>query len=310
MPQVAEISNEYITVVVDSLNGGTISHIGRDKSPVNNVLAWYEWSNPEPLPLEYKENESAKHWLSRYRGGWQFLTPNAGRECVFNGTRHSFHGESSYMPWTITNKEKETLTLEITILGTFQISRTLTIDSKKASLNCDTKIVNLSSIPQEVVIVEHVAFQGSPSIEVSAPDKSEWKFDGDYKEDGREIRSWTEPGNYTKHLAYPIVGKTERMTYLIKGNEGWVSIFDTKKGIGAQLTWDASELPYIWYWQEQGSPGFPFYGRAEMTALEPASCHPSDGLEGASSAGRTKVIPPGADYRFSVDLNILTRPLI
>ena len=62
------------------------------------------------------------------------------------------------------------------------------------------------------MIVEHVAFQGSPSIEVSAPDNSEWKFDGDYKEDGREIRSWTEPGNDAKHLAYPIVGKTERMT--------------------------------------------------------------------------------------------------
>jgi hypothetical protein len=302
----AVLSNKFITVVVDPANGGTVSHIGRNKSPTSNVLAWYEWNYPEPLSLEFKENESADHWRSRYRGGWQFLTPNAGKECVFQGIRHSFHGASSYMPWIITNKEDETLTLEISILGLFQITRLFTIDSLKARLICNTTILNLTNSHQEIVLVEHVAFQGSPSIKVGAPDKSEWKFDGDYKEDGREIRIWSELGNCGEDLVNPVVGKTERMTYLIGGNEGWVSIFDTEKGVGAQLTWDQVDLPYIWYWQEQGSQGFPFYGRAEITALEPASCHPSDGLDGASSAGRTKVIAPGADYSFSICLDLLS----
>jgi len=307
MNELAVISNQFITVVVDPHNGGTVSHIGHDKSPASNVLAWYEWNDPEPLSLEFKENESAKHWLSRYRGGWQFLTPNAGKECVFNGIRHSFHGESSYLPWNITSKKDESLTIEITILDSLKISRLFTIDSLKARLICNTTILNLTNSPQEIVIVEHAAFQGSPNVEVSAPDKSQWKFDGDYKEDGREIRTWLESANLGADLVRPIVGKTERMTYLISGNEGWVSIFDTSKGIGAQLSWDAAELPYIWYWQEQGSPGFPFYGRAEMTALEPASCLPSDGLEGASNAGRTKVIAPGTDYSFTICLDLLSQ---
>jgi len=44
-----------------------------------------------------------------------------------------------------------------------------------------------------------------------------------------------------------------------------------------------------------------------MTALEPASCLPTDGLEGASSAGRTKVIAPGKDYSFAVCLDLLSQ---
>jgi ABC-type branched-subunit amino acid transport system ATPase component len=46
---------------------------------------------------------------------------------------------------------------------------------------------------------------------------------------------------------------------------------------------------------------------AEMTALEPASCLPSDGLEGASNAGRTKVIAPNADYSFTICLDLLSQ---
>jgi hypothetical protein len=52
-------------------------------------------------------------------------------------------------------------------------------------------------------------------------------------------------------------------------------------------------------------PGFPFYGRAEMTALEPASCLPNDALLGASQAGRSKTIPVGQDLSFSVESEIM-----
>jgi hypothetical protein len=57
--------------------------------------------------------------------------------------------------------------------------------------------------------------------------------------------------------------------------------------------WDVKKFPYLWYWQERFSPGFPFYGRAEITGLEPASCYPDEALNGASKSGRSTIIPVG-----------------
>jgi hypothetical protein len=299
------IENDFICVIVDPERGGTICHIGRDNNPRNNVLAWYEWNEPVPLPFDFAEDQSAKHWLSRYRGGWQFLTPNAGKECVFEGVRHSFHGESSYMPWKVATKEQAGLTMEIEVFNSLRVNRTLTLYPSESKMVCNTEIFNLGTTPQEVVIVEHAAFQGSPDIEVRAPEKSRWNFDEGYEEAGRRTMLWSESENDSPNLPVPIKGRSERMTYLTEGNEGWVSILDTKKRLGARLKWNKEDSPYIWYWQEQFSPGFPFYGRAEMTALEPASCLPSDALLGASQAGRARSIPAGESLLFSVELEII-----
>lgn len=303
MSSVEIIRNNFITVVVDPRNGGTIQHIGRDSNPKNNVLAWYEWRTPEALPLEYSEGQSATHWLSRYRGGWQFLTPNAGDECVFNGVRHSFHGESSYLPWRVLSNNGVSLVLEIVVLNTLRVVRELTISTSDASLSSHTRIVNLAPAPQEIVMVEHVAFQGSPTIEVDAPATSEWALDAMYQEDGRSRRFWKETG--ASDLSRPVVDRTERLAYLVSGNEGWISIFDNAKGFGAKIKWDPKVLPYLWYWQEQFSPGFPFYERAEMTALEPASCHPSDALAGASQAGRSTLLPARGEISFTIQVELI-----
>jgi len=305
MGKVGLICNEFISVAVDPENGGTIQHIGRSFAPESNVLAWYGWDEPIGLSLEFDENESARHWLSRYRGGWQLLTPNAGKECVFNGVRHSFHGDSSYLPWSVAFSDDKTIALEITIQSRLKVLRVLTINPKMAGMESHTTLTNLTDVPEEVVLVEHAAFQGSPNIVVSAPEDSTWKFDGDFMEDGRNSRLWHEPEAVINDLAYPIKDRTERMTYLADGSEGWISIIDSDRRIGAKLTWDPIKLPYLWYWQEQKSPGFPFYGRAEMTALEPASCLPTDTLAGASRAGRSTVIAPRAEYSFAVSLELI-----
>jgi hypothetical protein len=294
-----------ITVLIDPELGGTICHIGSTSDPESNVLAWYEWDEPKPLSLDFLPGESAKHWLSRYRGGWQFLTPNAGGECVIDGVRHSFHGESSYMPWRVTMRTGRSLTMEIVVMDSLQVTRTLTLDETKPILLVETEITNIIQDPQEVVMVEHAAFQGTPNIEVAAPTNSTWKFDAGYDEGNRKSISWSESGLSGPDLRIPIVGRTERMTYLVDGNEGWASIFDRTKKFGARITWNRKTLPYLWYWQERSSPGFPFYGRAEMTALEPASCLPGDTLLGASRDGRSKTILPGTSFSFSLELEII-----
>jgi hypothetical protein len=305
MAPIEKLESQHITVLVDPANGGTIRHIGRDSNPNSNVLAWYEWDIPRPLPLEYSEGESHKHWISRYRGGWQFLAPNAGDECVHKGRRHTFHGESSILPWEVTTIDDTLLIMELHIFDSLHLKRTLSLHPSLPILNCLTEIKNLSHAPQEIVVVEHVAFQGSSTIQVSAPDQSSWAFPKGYEEDSVEAMIWSESGNERPDLRSPIKNEFVRLAYLSRGSEGWVSIFDEKRAIGARLMWDAEKFPYLWYWQERFTPGFPFYGRAEITGLEPASCHPDEALLGASKSGRSTIIPAKEKISFELDLEIL-----
>lgn len=304
MASLEKLDNGCITVLIDPAHGGTIRHIGKDSNPDQNVLAWYEWEEPHPLPLNYIEGESHKHWISRYRGGWQFLTPNAGNECVLNGRRHSFHGESSSLPWRVTTRNDKLLTMDLNIFDLLYLKRSLSIDPSQPILRCETEIENISLTPQEIVMVEHVAFQGSSTIEVSAPKESSWIFPKEYQEDRNGAILWKESGIDRPDLRFPIKDRYVRLAYLSEGNEGWVSIFDEERGIGARLIWDVKKFPYLWYWQERFSPGFPFYGRAEITGLEPASCYPDDALIGASKAGRSTVILAKEKIVFGISLEI------
>jgi hypothetical protein len=305
MALLEKLESQSITVLVDPSNGGTIRHIGRDSNPNSNVLAWYEWDEPQPLPLDYPEGESHKHWISRYRGGWQFLTPNAGNECVLNGQHHSFHGESSILPWEVTTRSDNFLMMELKIFGSLHLKRALTIDPSLSILRCETEIANIGLTPQEIVMVEHVAFQGSSTIEITAPEKSRWVFPKDYDEDGGGKMLWNESGLNRPDLRSPIKDKFVRLAYLSEGSEGWVSIFDEDRDIGARLMWDVKKFPYLWYWQERFSPGFPFYGRAEITGLEPASCYPDEALNGASKSGRSTIIPVGEKISFDLAIEII-----
>jgi len=305
MAVLEKLESHHISVLVDPANGGTIRHIGRDSNPHSNVLAWYEWSDPHPLPLEYPAGESHKHWISRYRGGWQFLTPNAGNECVLNGKRHTFHGESSILPWEVTTKKNDLLIMELNIFNSLHLKRSLSLHPTQSILRCETEIKNISQTSQEIVTVEHVAFQGSSTSEISAPEKSSWVFPKGYEEDGVEAMLWKESGIDRPDLRFPIKDKFVRLAYLQEGNEGWVSIFDQARGIGARLKWDSDKFPYLWFWQERFSPGFPFYGRAEITGLEPATCYPDEALIGASKSGRSTIIPANQKISFDLDLEII-----
>ena len=299
------LENQYITAVVNPTNGGTISHIGSSLNPTTNVLAWYEWDAPEPMSVAYPENESETHWLSRYRGGWQFLTPNAGNECVHEGQRHSCHGESSILPWTIVSKSNDQVTLEVTIFDSLRVQRILEIDSENAIFRAHTQITNTTQVVQEIVIVEHIAFQGSTEARIDAPEKSTWAFPKGFEEDGGEPMLWSESGKGRPDLRAPIESAYERLAFLHSGNEGWVKIVDKERGTGALLTWDKKIFPFLWYWQERFSPRFPFFKRAEITGLEPASCYPDDALTGASKGGRSTFISAGQNVAFTTQVELI-----
>lgn len=307
MKSIVKVSNKQISVLIDPDNAGTIFHIGKTQSQESNVLAWYQWDDVEPLPYEYTEGQSQENWMSRYRGGWQFLTPNAGIECVHETRRHPFHGDSSNGPWTVTEQSSDAMTMQITCPSFLRVKRRLSLGATKPILKVETSIENLTDKKQEMVLVEHVAFQGTSTVQVSAPPSSQWAMPPGYEEEGVNSLLWSQAGKGKPDLPNPLSsleGKTVRLAYLTQGSQGWAQFADPGRGVGAKLRWDKEVFPYLWYWQERNSPEAPFFGRAQMTALEPASCLPNDTIVGASQAGRATSIAPHQIYSFSVEVEL------
>lgn len=61
---------------------------------------------------------------------------------------------------------------------------------------------------------------------------------------------------------------------------------------GIALAWDGATFPALWLWQSIGASGYPTYGRARITALEPQRTAPGDGLAAAIERGEALVVEP------------------
>jgi hypothetical protein len=59
------------------------------------------------------------------------------------------------------------------------------------------------------------------------------------------------------------------------------------------VEWDATVMPYLWFWQEFGGTiGYPWYGRHYNVGLEPFTSYPTNGLAEAVANGTALELPP------------------
>ena len=68
------------------------------------------------------------------------------------------------------------------------------------------------------------------------------------------------------------------------------------------MAWNARDFPHVWLWREHGSKGFPFYGRASLVAIEPASSWPGLGLAEARRRGQAIELAAGATRSTTMSL--------
>ena len=63
------------------------------------------------------------------------------------------------------------------------------------------------------------------------------------------------------------------------------------------MAWDAATFPCAWFWWEIGGPEYPWYGRARIVAIEPATAARADGLAAARERSEAHELAPGATHR-------------
>jgi hypothetical protein len=291
---VIEMGGPSFRVVLDEMLGGEITHVGPDGG---NVLAHYGWASP----VSHRRSSSYDaggplDWLSEYRGGWQALLPNAGDPCTVDGIPLPFHGEWSRTQLDVLRRDENSVTFQTGTRLPLLAQRTVRI--RPGAVRVSTTLVNQSSAPVPFVWGEHPAFAFDVGAQLFVPAT---RVEVDASPPGPladlvpgSSSQWpiAMTASGTVDLSTVPEYPTERFCYLVDMPQPWAVAVDGPLAVG--LSWDQAAYPHLWFWQERGGPGFPWFGRSSITAIEPAAHWPSSGgLQGAIDRGQALVLAPG-----------------
>jgi hypothetical protein len=305
--EAAECDEETITLQSGPLRVDVVPAKGAEIRLValageDNVLFHEPWATPMPAGRGPGYGDSMLDWLAGYRGGWQELFPNAGAACTVLGVELPFHGETSSAPWQLVEASGEQVTvrcngrLPLIIERTMRISSTEPVLYLRESVRTDSRVAK----PTPYCWGHHPAFDAPPGSVVDLPSSRLWTDEHSFEHadylpgiagDWPFVPPKT-PGGGLLDLSVVPDGPVERLCYL-RPSEGWAAIRNVPAGYGVGLAWKLETFPFLWFWQQIGGSGFPWYGRGRITAIEPNTSWPADGLAGALARGHAHVIRPG-----------------
>jgi len=291
-----ELRSDALRVAIDAERGGEIVFVGRPGG--SNALFHEAWETPVPAGRSMSYGDATLDWLSHYRGGWQVMFPNAGDECTVDGVPHPVHGEVSSAPALVVDVGPTHVALRSPTRLPVVLERSISIALDRPFLLVEERIENDSDRSIPYAWGHHPAFRATPGMRIDLP-VGAVHFDGlaDGPEPDRATGTW--PTVQRRNGVMEVLDRvpdppTERVLMLPERPAGWAALRDNETGNGIGLAWDVTAFPHLWLWQELGGPGFPWYGRARIVALEPVSIWPGDGLARAVERGQARSLEPGA----------------
>ena len=250
-------------------------------------------------------------WLEAYPGGWQLLLPNGGDECQQYGAVWGFHGEAALVAWDVTEATEARARLE-TMLFTAPLSVVREISLEGPVLSVRETVTNLSGREVEVMWSHHPAF-GPPFLEAGCSLSAGCsEIVADDRDPGTLLRAgahspWpfaeTRSGRTDLRLVPGPDEPRALLAYLTGFSSGWFHITNPRLGLGVGFRWPAKVFPCAWLWQEvHATNDWPWFGRAYVVAVEPASTFPGQGMALARvKGGRGVVLAGGSSLEVVVE---------
>ena len=276
------LKKEPLTIHINERLGAEIAQI--EVSGIE-LLAFYDWESPVAVSKSSTYGKQRHDWLSEYRGGWQFLMPNAGPECEVDGVNIPFHGEWSRTQVDIIAQNESMVRVRAGTRLPVVVEREISVLSDPDRVAITTEVRNTSNEPTSFIWGEHPAFFVRQGDKIDLPNGEV------VNSAGAAIGAWP-IGIGSQRL--DIIDDQlphERMHFITNIEHGWAAL--RRSDIGIAMAWEVSDFPHVWLWQEIGSQGFPFYGRASMIAIEPGSSCPDIGLAEARKRGQAIELMPG-----------------
>lgn len=280
------LANDHLSLEIDPGRGADILTLTHAPSGLD-VLFSAPWRSRANAVRDGRTapstSDATSGWLERYRGGWQLLCPNAGAPRVVHGAPVAFHGEASTIRWDVVRASPTAAYLRAELFAVpVIIDRTLTLAADRPSLTVVDTLHNLSDVDLEIDYVSHPAFGGVFLEGDCHIDTGARRFTADPDTEGNIADAGTSHewphvagrgGTTFDLMELPAVG-SRRMVFgwLSDFTDAWATITNRDLGLTVRLEWDATRLPYAWFWQELNhSTGFPWFRRARVMAIEPSS---------------------------------------
>lgn len=303
------LETRSIEVSVDESRGAEITHIALPGGP--NALFHADWQTPLPAQLGMSYGSDELDWLSHYRGGWQELFPNAGASCVMDGVPLPFHGEVSSTQWTVETASRSEAVLSAAARLPITIARRMVLDSSEPILRIEETVTSDANMPVPYIWAHHPAFNALPGSVIDLPPASVEIPEGhdpqfnDLAPGVDGVWPFVQGKNGDREdLSVVPNAPCERLAFVHGFNEGWAAIRD-RDGGGVAIAWDVTTFPNAWMWTEMGGHGFPWYGRSNILAIEPAASWPSDGLEAAVGRNQAHWLEPKSSRTTWLTLRLL-----
>lgn len=308
-----ELHSDDLAVTLLPDNGCDIHEL-LDRRTGIDLLFKTPWAR-RPAGAAVWAPDSQAHWLARYRGGWQVLLPNGGAGATVAGGYRGFHGEASQIPWAVESIADHEVRLSATLVSApLRVERRVRLDG--CTLVIDEAVTNTSPEPVELMWSHHPAF-GPPFLDegcVLAVDASSLRADDD--DPGTDLvpgstHPWSEATardgaviDY-RHVPGPGSGRAT-LAYLDGLGTGAFSLWNPRLALGVRVAWPVDVFPVAWLWQELGATTtFPWFGRAYVMAVEPATTWGNGGLEQVYRDGRSGLtLAPGERREVDVQAQV------
>ncbi len=307
------IENDLLAAVVLMDKGADIYSL-EYKSKGVDVLWKSPWGLKEPTRGFDSAFDSATAWLEAYAGGWQVLFPNGGNPTTYKGAALGFHGEASMKAWDYEVLSQSESQLEVKMQtqlsrSPYTIERWMRLDAGSPILHIRERITNCAGESMDCMWSHHPAY-GAPFLsEHCVIDIGAKSFSADDEYTGaanpltlNQTYRWPHAANIDMSKVPAPDNPRDILAYFQDFDSGWYAITNREIGLGVGLTWDESVFPYAWFWQElNSSPGFPFYQRSYVMAIEPASSIPGQGLTAVmQKTGAHLTLQPGESKEIEI----------
>lgn len=296
------LQSETILARIDSSHGGEVLDL-IDIESGRQLLGRTPFGTAKPAAGDLEFDDV----ISRYRGGWQFLSPNAGAACNVGPVRHGFHGRAANEAWTATQEDQAGVTLKWSGHG-LEIERELSIES--GALLARTRVRATTRVP--FVAVEHI----SVGIELLDPEvvlelppgraaRAEQLVAGAPSPDAPSWPAVSGPGGIENRSRAELATAEEIVVFVADLPDGWAVLRNEARDLGLAIAWDTDAYPHLWIWREIRTFNGIWRKAAEIMGIEPASVPHANGLEEAIDRGQATWLDEGQEWTASIAL----RPL-
>jgi len=305
------LESDAIRVEIDPGRGADVLSLVEARTGIDLLFRtpWRDRADAVRAGQAPSTTDPTADWLEHYRGGWQILCPVAGAAREVYGAPVGFHGEASRVPWRVARVDRDSARLEVELFSVpVVIERDFRL--RGARITVTDVLSNAGGSPIEIDYVHHPAFGGAlladaciietgatrfvgdPSVATAVPAGASAVWPHGVEVNGDPFDLGVVPGPEARR---------DLFGYLTDFTEGFASLRNPRLGIGVRLEWDAALLPHAWLWQELNhTPGFPWYQRARVVAIEPASV-PTSGVDRRSSVRLDPGVPVRIEFSITIE---------